>query len=252
VIDDDGLLELFAEVTRAVRSSIDDLDDWGLTGGVPGQHRCDLAADAAALEVLGRSGVAVLSEESGEHPAGGGLVVVIDPIDGSTNAAHGIPWYATSLCAVDGDGPRVAMVTNQASGTVFTAVRGGGATRDGRAIATSGCVRLDDAIVGISGFPPEPLGWRQFRALGAAALDLCLVACGGLDGYVDCSRDAHGPWDYLGGLLVCAESGAAVLEAHGRELAVTGHTDRRTPVAGATAALAGELLVRRQALDPLP
>ena len=54
-------------------------------------------------------------------------------------------------------------------------------------------------MIGLSGYPPRSLGWGQYRALGAAALDLCAVADGVLDGYVDCSRDAHGSWDYLGG-----------------------------------------------------
>ena len=63
-------------------------------------------------------------------------------------------------------------------------------------------------MVGLSGYPPRRLGWKQFRALGAIALDLCAVAGGRLDAYVDCSPSAHGPWDYLGGLLVCREAGA--------------------------------------------
>jgi myo-inositol-1(or 4)-monophosphatase len=105
---------------------------------------------------------------------------------------------------------------------------------------------MSDAVVGISGFPRESLGWRQFRALGAAALDLCLVASGGLDAYVDCSVDAHGPWDYLGGLLVCREAGAKVVDATGRDLVVVDHKARRTPVAAATLPLLDELLDRRR------
>ena len=84
------------------------LDDWGLAGTRPGQYHSDLAADAAALDVLGRAGVGVLSEESGAHDAGREILVVIDPIDGSTNASRGLPWFATSLCALDGDGARTA------------------------------------------------------------------------------------------------------------------------------------------------
>ncbi|MEA3077260.1 MAG: monophosphatase, partial [Actinomycetota bacterium] len=80
----------------------------------------------------------------------------------------------------------------------------------------------------------------------AAALDLCAVAAGTLDGYLDCSRDAHGPWDYLGGLLVCVEAGAHVVDAFGRELVVRGHDDRRTPVAAASPELLAQLLAARQ------
>src|SRR5947199_225704 len=79
------------------------------------------------------------------------------------------------------------------------------------------CTTIGDAVIGLSGWPPSHLGWAQYRALGAVALDLCAVACGVLDGYVDCSHDAHGPWDYLGGALVCREAGAVVTDAHGRD-----------------------------------
>jgi fructose-1,6-bisphosphatase/inositol monophosphatase family enzyme len=71
------------------------------------------------------------------------------------------------------------------------------------------------------------------------------VASGGFDGYLDCSVDAHGPWDYLGGLLVCQEAGAFVADADGRDLVARGHGDRRTPVAGATEELQEQLLAVR-------
>ena len=74
-------------------------------------------------------------------------------------------------------------------------------------------------------------GWAQFRCLGAAALDLCAVADGTLDGYVDCVTDAHGVWDYLGALLVCREAGVIVEDANGRILCVLDRSVRRTPVA---------------------
>jgi fructose-1,6-bisphosphatase/inositol monophosphatase family enzyme len=96
-------------------------------------------------------------------------------------------------------------------------------------------------VVGLSGYPRTHLGWKQFRALGAAALDLCLVGAGVLDAYIDCSRDAHGPWDYLGGMLVCQEAGAAIADARGRDLVVRGHADRRTPIAAGSEALLAEI-----------
>jgi fructose-1,6-bisphosphatase/inositol monophosphatase family enzyme len=169
------------------------------------------------------------------------IVVVIDPVDGSTNAARGIPWYATSLCAVDARGPLVAVVVNQASGVRFEAVRGSGARRDGVPIRPSGCQRLNEAIVGFSGYPPRYLGWSQYRALGAAALDLCAVAEGVLDGYAVVGGSHLGSWDYLGGMLVCTEAGAVVGESLGRDLVTLEHGDRRTPVAASTPALLAAL-----------
>jgi myo-inositol-1(or 4)-monophosphatase len=103
-------------------------------------------------------------------------------------------------------------------------------------------VQLGEAVVALSGYPAAHLGWKQFRALGAAALDLCAVASGVVDAYIDCSRDAHGPWDYLGGMLVCQEAGAPVLDARGRDLVTRGHKDRRTPVAAASDGLLAEIL----------
>ena len=174
---------------------------------IPGQHHSDLAADAAAVEVLVAAGVGVLSEESGRHHPERAVTVVVDPLDGSTNASRGIPWFATSLCAVDADGPVAALVVDLVHGTRYEAVRGGGARRDGEPITPSTVTRIADAIVGVNGLPDHHLGWAQFRALGAAALDLCAVADGRLDGYVECTADGLAPWDYLGGLLVCREAG---------------------------------------------
>jgi myo-inositol-1(or 4)-monophosphatase len=176
---------------------------------------------------------------------------VVDPLDGSTNASRGVPWYATSLCAADETGLRVAVVVNLATGTRYEAVRGQGATRNGRAIEPSAVTRLERAMVGLSGYPPRWLGWRQYRALGAAALDLCAVADGTLDGYLDCSWNAHGVWDFAAAVLVCREAGATVVDATGRPLETLDPAERRTPVAGATAALVDELLeARRSFITP--
>lgn len=247
-MDDRSLLEVLDATAAAVRAALGDLDDWGLAGTRAGQYRSDLAADAAALGVLAEAGLGVLSEESGRHRPDAEITVVLDPLDGSTNASRGIPWFATSLCAVDADGPRAALVVNLASGTRFEAVRGGGALVDGEPLRPSACPSLREAIVALSGYPKHWLGWKQYRALGACALDLCAVAAGVVDGYVDCSWNAHGSWDYLGGLLVCQEAGALVVDADGRDLVTLEHADRRTPVAGATATLLDELRAARRSL----
>jgi fructose-1,6-bisphosphatase/inositol monophosphatase family enzyme len=72
------------------------------------------------------------------------------------------------------------------------------------------------------------------------------VAEGTLDAYVDCSPSAHGPWDYLGGALVCAEAGAVVDDAFGRGLSILDHQARRTPVAAATPELFDALVSARR------
>lgn len=245
-MEDAVLLEVLHDAATAVRTALDGLTDWGSAGTRPGQYLSDLAADQAALAVIEQAGLGAMSEESGLHGADRSVIVVLDPLDGSTNASRGLPWYATSLCAVDGDGARVALVVDQASGTRFEAVRGGGARVDGVALRPSACRALGEAIVGLSGYPPTWFGWKQFRALGAVALDLCAVAGGRLDGYVDCSPSAHGSWDYLGGLLVCQEAGAMVVDAFDRPLLTLDHAARRTPVAAGTPELLAEALAARR------
>ena len=240
-MDDVRLLEVLDEAVRAVRGALDVLEDWGPSGGKPGQYRLDLAADGAAPPVLHGAGLTVLSEESGMTGDGGsGLLAVIDPIDGSTNAFRGVPFYSTSICVLDDEGPRVGVVTNQATGLRYAAVRGDGAQKDGRAITPSGCEDLEAAIVGISGFPGTHPGWAQYRALGAASLECCAVADGVLDAYLVVGRSALCSWDYLAGLLVCREVGAAEGEREGRDLIVRDASSRR-PIVAATRRLADRL-----------
>lgn len=243
----DPILALFHRVADAVADALGRVDDWGMSGTRVGQYRADVAVDEAALATLAGADVAVLSEESGRSGPARGPVVVVDPLDGSTNASRGVPWFATALCLVDDEGPAVALVANQASGERWWAVRGQGAGRTtGVAVVPSGCRALGEAVVGISGLPAGPYGWWQFRSLGASALDLCLVAGGVLDGFVDMSPDAHGVWDYLAAALICQEAGAVVADAYGRDLVVLDHEARRTPVAAATPDLLTQLLAVRQ------
>ena len=239
-MDDDELLATMHAAATAIARVLDELADWGLAGTRPGQYRSDLAADAAAIAVLDAADLGVMSEESGPRHADRPVVVVLDPVDGSTNAAHGIPWFATSLCAVDADGPRAAVVVNQASGVRFEAVRGGGARKDGATITPSSCRSLKEAVVAFSGYPPQYLGWSQFRVLGAAALDLCAVAEGVLDGYAVTGSSRLGSWDYLGAMLVLREAGASLDDRDGAELVTLDHADRRRPVAAATPELLDE------------
>jgi len=236
------------ETADAIRAALGALDDWGLAGTIPGQYRSDIAADAAAVSLLVDRGLGVLSEETGRHHPDREITVVVDPLDGSTNASHGIPWYAISLCAVDGEGPLAALVINLASGTTFRAERGAGATVDGQSLTPSNKTALNQSLVALSGYPRQYLGWYQFRALGAAALDLCAVAAGVIDAYMDCSWNAHGPWDYLGGVLVCREAGAFVVDAEDRDLVTLEYTDRRTPIAAGTQSLLDEAVAARRTL----
>ena len=244
-----GLLDATAvAVARALDEDLAERPEGSRDRGErPGQYRIDLVADAAALQVLRSAGVGILSEESGLEDPDNDLVVVVDPVDGSTNASRGIPWYATSLCAVDAEGARAALVVNLATGTRYQAVRGGGATRDGLPIGPSGATTIPESLLVLNGYSPSHLRWRQYRTLGATALDLCSVADGRVDGTIDWADSALGPWDYLGAMLVLAEAGGHLADAQGRDLLVLDHTARRTPVAAGTPELLAALLQARSA-----
>jgi fructose-1,6-bisphosphatase/inositol monophosphatase family enzyme len=223
--------------------------DWGASGVRDGQYAVDLEADAVCLEVLYGAGYRVLSEESGitGPPASASApIVVVDPLDGSTNASRGVPWYASALCLVDDDGPAAGVVVNHATRERFVGVRGGGAERDGLTIRPSDVTDIGEALLGVSGLPPRNIGWMQFRALGASAPDICAVACGVTDAWCDMIDDGHGVWDYLASVLILDEAGGASAEVFGRELCTLDHAARRSPVVAATPELLDDLLRHRR------
>ena len=239
-------LETFLGVSDAVAEVLRTNTAWGASGMRDGQYAVDLDADRACRDRLLSAGFSVLSEESGVQGPSGRPVVVVDPLDGSTNASRGVPWFGTALCLVDDDGPAVGCVANHATGERFTAIRGHGAERDGVAISVSACESLDDAIVGVSGLPDHHYGWAQFRALGASAPDICAVASGAFDAWCDMSIDAHGVWDYLASLLILQEAGGVAAEVGGRELVVLDHGARRTPAVASTPRLLEAVLAERR------
>ena len=244
------LSAVMGRAAEAVASAIAGVEDWSAPGAIQGQYGIDVVADNAALEVLLGAGLGVLSEESGVTEAGRDLLAVIDPVDGSTNASRGIPWFATSICILDESGPLCALVANLADGTRYEAQRGDGATRDGQTIAAGKTSRLADAIVGVSGLPFRSIHWRQARAFGAAALEICAVADGRLDAFCEWGRRSLGVWDYLGGMLVANEAGASAADAFGRDLVVRRHEERRSPVVAATTSLLVDLIdARRSGAD---
>jgi myo-inositol-1(or 4)-monophosphatase len=244
-VDEVRLLQVLDEAAHAVRIALDGLDDWGPAGTRPGQYHLDLAADAAALPILHGAGLAVLSEESGvTGDSSKPLLAVIDPVDGSTNAHRGIPFYATSICVLDTEGPLLGTVVNQATGVKFQAVRGGGARRDDEGLRPSGCTDLSSAIVGVSGFPGRHPGWAQFRAFGAAALEFCAVAEGTLDAYSVVGKSTLFGWDYLAGMLICSEAGAVTRERDGADAVVRDASTRR-PAVAATQELCDELIAAK-------
>jgi len=251
---DHDLLALLRVVAEAIGDVLSAGVSWAPAPAHSGQHVGDVVADDVAVRLLGGAGLAVLSEESGDHSPPGvspssdarrfppGLVAVVDPVDGSTNAAHGLPFYATSLAVLDSAGARVGLVQNLSTGLRYEAVRGHGARRAGALLAPARPVPPDAAIVACNGWPAHPLGVAQLRMLGSAALELCAVAEGALDGYIDASAAGLAPWDYLGALVVCREAGVLVAERDGANLDVADAAARRRPVAAGSPALLETLL----------
>ena len=204
----------------------------GFSGQRETQYHLDLVADEVARRVLTGAGFRVVSEESGVT-GDGEYTVVVDPIDGSTNCDHGIPFFATSLAVTRGRELVAGLVMNQATGNVFEAERGAGAFRDGVAIHPSGQRDFSRAIVSFSGLPARHLGWAQFRSLGAASLEICLVADGSLDVYGVAQHSALNPWDYLAGLLIVREAGGQAGDYDDEDL-ITEESVARHPVFAAT------------------
>lgn len=242
------ILELFEGLEAELRSRLNSQSSWGLSGKRDGQYIHDVVADELLLEPLIEEGFRVLTEESG-IVGEGDITIVVDPVDGSTNASHGLPWYATSLCAVDADGPLVSLVSNLALGDRYRAIRREGLEVDGfslvgRSSVPSDVTELKNALVSFSGLPPSHGGWRQYRTYGACALDMCAVATGTFDAFVDVDA-AHGVWDYLGAWLVCKEAGAAVADGRGEDAIILSHGARRAPVAAATPELLDQVLTMR-------
>jgi len=169
----------------------------------------------------------ILAEEMGgaaSVPAG--PCWVFDPIDGTTNFAHGLPIFCASL-ALEIDGvAEIAAVYDPNRKELFTAERGGGAYLNGAPLRVSPADQLVDAML-VTGFPYDVHGRvdeivglfgafvgraRAVRRLGSAAIDLCYVAAGRLDGFWE--NDLK-PWDIAGGALIVSEAGGRVTGTDG-------------------------------------
>ncbi len=176
----------------------------------------------------------VLAEElGGLDTAPPGPCWVFDPIDGTTNFTHGLPIFCASLALEIGGVAEVGAVYDPNRRELFTAERGGGARLNGRPIHVSSTDRLVDAML-VTGFPydvhdriDEIVGLfgrfvgraRAVRRLGSAALDLCYIAAGRMDGFWE--RDLK-PWDIAAGALIVSEAGGRMTNMDGRPFASRG------------------------------
>ena len=198
-------------------------------GGIDLVTDADRASEAALLEFIGRRypGAAVLAEESGASgTASGRLRFIVDPLDGTTNYAHGFPHFAVNVAVEDERGLAAGATYDPLRDELFLGARGEGATLDGEPIAVSEGGDLMRALL-VTGFPydvhesPElPLRLfgaflsraRAIRRTGSAALDLAYVACGRFDGFWEMKLK---PWDLAPGILMVGEAGGRVADYRG-------------------------------------
>ncbi len=213
-----------------------DTGAWTEKGHADWVSEVDFAAEEAAVaELRGRfPNHAIAAEErdwGGPPPEKAEITWYIDPLDGTTNYLHRYPFYSVSIAAIDAHGPVVGVVVNSARWERFHAKRGGGAEKDGEPIKVSEVADLKFALIG-TGFPFKKTDLldsylAQFKAVlprtsgirrtGSAAIDLCDVACGRLDGFWEAHLAA---WDIAAGVLVIREAGGIITDDLGNEDAI--------------------------------
>lgn len=224
----------------------------------------DSTAEAAAVAHLEGAGFRgrLVSEELGERRFGADdyPLVVLDPIDGTTNATRGISFYSISVAIADGpmlSDVYAGAVLELPSGRLFTAERGRGALLDGRRIRVNGASPLGSALIGVD---LNVMGNREkfmemaalcvaakhVRNMGSAAIELSYVASGALDLYAD-NRGKLRVTDIAAALLILKEAGGTVLDLSGKALDCPLDLKQRVSlVAGHSGACAEALSVIRK------
>ncbi len=167
----------------------------------------------------------ILGEEGGFEPGSSDLCWVLDPVDGTTNYAHGFPYYCVSVGLLRGGSLFLGAVYNPVLGEMFSAETGSGATLDGEPIHVSATTELRRSLL-TTGFPYTVLQDRSnfdlferfmmrsqaVRRAGSAALDLCHVACGRYDGFWERGLS---PWDVVAGAVILLEAGGCITDYRG-------------------------------------
>jgi len=220
------------EVARAGGARLRELFDRGVRIEHKGEVDLVTEADRAAEELMVGMLKArfpdddILAEEGDYGKRGKERCWVLDPLDGTTNFAHGFPWFAVSLALLHGDVPVVGVVYNPYFEELFVAGRGVGSTLNGRPLRVSGTGQLDQALLA-TGFPYDrkrsslnnydhfvhfQQAAQACRRPGAASLDLASVAAGRFDGYWEMKLK---PWDTAAGVVLVEEAGGRISDFRG-------------------------------------
>jgi myo-inositol-1(or 4)-monophosphatase len=232
----DAAIEAARSGARVIRAATDGREKlvWESKGQSDFVSKVDKASEREITATIARRlpGASMLGEElTPTALAGKGIVVIADPLDGTTNFLHGYPEYSVSI-AIARDGEVCAgTVLNVARDEEFTARRGAGAFMNGRRIRVSGLREPSRALIG-TGFPFKSLeklpayveqfslvmrGTAGIRRAGSAALDLSNVACGRFDAFWELTL---APWDVAAGLLMVREAGGIVTDLDGNPATV--------------------------------
>lgn len=233
--DDDELLATAIEAARAAARIIRDATAgreklvWESKGHSDFVSEVDKASEREIAAIVQRrlpTALVVGEELTPTALSSKGIVVIADPLDGTTNFLHGYPEYAVSIAIARDGTPVAGVVLNVARDEEFTARRGAGAFLNGKRIKVSGLREPGKALIG-TGFPFKmldvlPLYVEQFslvmrgtagiRRAGSAALDLSNVACGRFDAFWELTL---APWDVAAGILLVREAGGIITDMDG-------------------------------------
>ncbi len=166
---------------------------------------------------------AILAEESGVNKGSAEYQWLIDPLDGTTNYVHQLPFFTIAIALAVHDKIELGLVLNPMDGELYSAIAGNGAALNGKPINVSSTASVSDSLL-VTGFPynfneiVEP-AMKRFgvcqqasqgvRRLGSAALDMCYLACGRFDGFWEQNLK---PWDKAAGAIIAAEAGAVITD----------------------------------------
>lgn len=193
----------------------------------------DKKSEKAILEYISKKypDHAILSEESGEHKNDSEYLWIIDPLDGTTNFAHGLPIFSVSIGLMKKNEIVAGVVYDVMQNIFYSVEKGSGAFANGNKITVSNNDNLELSVL-VTGFPYNVADnpdyaferfttltkkARAVRRLGSAALDLCYVAKGVFDGFWEVSLF---PWDICAGKLLVLEAGGSVTDFNGNEISV--------------------------------
>lgn len=215
---------------QILRNLYDKPHDIQYKGDIDLVTEADVASEKRILDILQKnfSDIAILSEEfhAGYSTAPQEPVWIIDPLDGTTNFAHGFPWFAVSIAYAEKGKSMVGVIYAPMLDELFCACAGHGAWLNGRAIEVSGAKELSRSLLA-TGFPYNIrqssgqvvdqlekvlVHCQGVRRAGAAALDLAYVACGRLDGFWEINLK---PWDTAAGQVLIEEAGGRLSDFRG-------------------------------------